>query len=144
RQLGAAARVMTGELVNSILGAVVLWIGVPILAGLIIVTVIRAPLGLGILIFFLPVVAFLGYLVAATRLGSLLTNALKQPEERRPILSVVLGVLILQVILIVPVLGVIVAFIAALWGAGALAYIAYRAAGGKDIMPAREAPPEAA
>jgi hypothetical protein len=74
--------------------------------------------------------------VAATRLGSLLTGALKQPEAGRPVLAVVLGVLLLQVILIIPVLGALAVFLAAIWGAGSLAYVAYRVAGGRDITPA--------
>jgi hypothetical protein len=142
RQLTAAARLMTDEVVNSILATVVLWIGLPVLAGLILVTIIGIPLGLGILLVLLPILAFLGYLVAATRLGSWLTGALKQPDPGRPILSVVIGVILLQVILIIPVLGAIVVFLAAIWGAGSLAYMAYRAAGGRDISPASSTAPE--
>ena len=144
RQLGAAARLMTGEAVNSILATVVLWIGLPILAGIIIITIIGAPLGLGILIFLMPALAFLGYLVAATRLGSAITGALKQPEAGRPILAVVLGVILLQIILLIPILGAIIALLAAIWGAGSLVYVAFRAAGGRDITPAPEQPREPA
>jgi hypothetical protein len=136
RQLKAAANLMTGEAVNAIIGTVFLWIGLPILAVIALITVIGIPLGLGILIFLMPVLGFLGYLVAATRLGSLLTGALKQPEAGRPVLAVVLGVLLLQVILIIPVLGALAVFLAAIWGAGSLAYVAYRVAGGRDITPA--------
>ncbi len=45
------------------------WVGVPILAGIAIVTIVGLPFGLGILLFLLPTFGFLGYLVAGTRLG---------------------------------------------------------------------------
>lgn len=141
RQLTAAARVMTGEAVNAIVGTVVLWVGLPILAVLAIITVIGLPLGLGILIFLLPVLGFLGYLVAATRVGSFLTGAMKRAEGGRPIVAVILGVLVLQVILLVPVLGGVLVFLASIWGAGSLAFTAYRSAGGREIAPEPSPPP---
>lgn len=142
RQLTAAAALMTGEAVHAIVGTVFLWVGLPILAVLAIITVIGLPLGLGILLFVLPVLGFLGYLVAATRIGSFLTKAMNQAQTGRPILAVVIGVLILQVVLIVPFLGGVVVFLASIWGAGSLAFIAYRGAGGHDVG-ARETPPPA-
>jgi hypothetical protein len=140
RQLTAAATLMTGEAVNAIVGTVFLWIGLPILAVLAIITVIGLPLGLGILIFLIPVLGFLGYLVAATRIGTFFTGAMNRPETGRPILSVVIGVLALQVIVFIPVAGAIIAFLASIWGAGALAFIAYRGAGGAEVSPAESAP----
>ncbi|MEN9221621.1 MAG: hypothetical protein Q6M04_04210, partial [Thermostichus sp. BF3_bins_97] len=43
------------------------------------------------------------------------------------------GLLILQVIVLLPVLGALVVFLAGVWGAGALAVTAFKAAGGKGF-----------
>ena len=144
RQLTAAATLMTGEAANAIVGTIFFWIGVPILAVLAIITVIGLPLGLGILIFVMPIFGFLGYLVAATRVGTFLTGAMKRPDTGRPVLSVLIGVLVLQVIVFIPLIGVVIVFLASIWGAGALAYVVYRSAGGKDVAPAGTPPPATA
>lgn len=142
RQLTAAAMVMTGQAVSAIVGAVVLWVGLPILAVLAIITVIGLPLGLGILLVVLPILGFLGYLVAATRLGSFITGAMNRPQSERPVLAVILGVLVLQIAILVPVIGGLAVFVASIWGAGSLAYTAYRAAGGREVA-ATQSPVEA-
>ena len=134
KQLRATATLMTGEAVNAIAGTVFLWVGLPILAVLAIITVIGLPLGLGILIFVMPVLGFLGYLVAATRIGSFATGAMNRAEAGRPVLAVLIGVLILQVVLLVPFIGAVIVFLASIWGAGALAFTAYRGAGGHDMV----------
>jgi hypothetical protein len=54
---------------------------------------------------------------------------------------VLIGVLILQVVLLVPFIGAAIVFLASIWGAGALAFTAYRGAGGHDPTPATPAPP---
>jgi hypothetical protein len=142
RQLTSAAINMTGDVVNSIVGAVLLWVGLPILAVIAFVTVVGLPLGLGILLFVLPAAGFLGYLVAATRIGTLITNKLDRGNGDHPVLAVLLGVLILQVLLIIPFAGWLVVLLASLWGAGALAFTAYRGAGGHGF--GEKTPPEAA
>jgi hypothetical protein len=135
RQLTAASRLMTGEAVPAIVGTVVVWIGLPILAVLAIVTIVGLPLGLGLLIFLLPALGLLGYIVAATRLGTFLVRALKQQETERPVLAVILGVLLFQFILLIPAFGIFVIFVASIWGAGALAAIAFRSVKGESTPP---------
>jgi hypothetical protein len=137
RQLITAARNLTEEAANSILAAVILWIGVPLAAGLIIFTLIGIPFGLGIFIFVLPGLFFLGYITTATLLGGAITGFFrKQPPGEHPYLAVSLGVLILQLVLIIPVLGWLIVTVAGLWGAGGLALVAYRAARGHTATPA--------
>lgn len=133
RQLGAASRLMTGSLVNAIIGTVFLWIGVPILAVLAIITVVGIPLGIGMLVFLLPALAFLGYIVAGTRLGMFIVGLANRETGEHPILAASLGILVLQLIILIPALGALIGLIAALWGAGALLYLAYRNAGGKGF-----------
>jgi hypothetical protein len=141
RQLRAAATLMTGEAVNAIVGTVFLWVGLPILGVLAIITVVGIPLGLGILIFLMPVLGFLGYLVAATRIGSFATGAMNRDDAGRPILAVLIGVLVLQVVLLIPVIGALIVILASIWGAGSLAFIAYRGAGGHDVVTEANTPP---
>jgi hypothetical protein len=54
---------------------------------------------------------------------------------------------LLQLLVLVPVLGALIVLFAGVWGAGAVAVVAYRAAGGKDFtpsLPAAGAQPQAA
>jgi hypothetical protein len=139
RQLAAASRAMTGDLVNTIVGGVFLWVAVPILAGLAAVTIIGLPLGLGIFFFLLPAFGFLGYLVTGTRLGTWLLGLGGREAGERPMLAAGLGTLVLQLLVLIPALGVLIALLAGVWGAGALAYQLYRNAGGKGIQ-GNEAP----
>jgi hypothetical protein len=134
RQLAAASRAMTGDLVNTIIGGVFLWVAVPIIAGLAIVTIIALPLGLGIFLFLLPAFGFLGYLVAGTRLGTWLVGLGGREAGERPPLAAALGTLALQLLLLIPAVGILIALLAGIWGAAALANLLYRNAGGKGFQ----------
>lgn len=140
RQLLSSTRTMTGEAVNAILGVVFVWIGLPIVAGLAIASLIGLPLGLGILLFLLPALWFLGLLVAGTRLGLAIVRAVGRGSGDHPYLAAFVGLLILQVIVLLPVLGALVVFLAGVWGAGALAVTAFKAAGGKGFDASSTAP----
>jgi hypothetical protein len=144
RQLSAASRGMTGALVNTIIGGVFLWVGVPILAGIAIATIVGLPLGLGILLFLLPTFGFLGYLVAGTRLGMWLLGLGGREAGDRPFLAAGLGMLALQLLVLIPVLGIAIALLAGIWGGGALAFRLYHNAGGKDFEGAEETAPQSA
>jgi hypothetical protein len=142
RQLTNAATTMTGDLVNAIIGTVVLWVGGPLLAFLAFITVIGIPVGIGILVFLLPALGFLGYLVAGTRLGTFLLGLGGREQTGPPYLAAALGVLLLQLLVLVPVFGALAALLAGAWGAGALAFNIYRGAGGKGFeTPASPATP---
>ena len=135
KQLGAAASYLTGATGQSILGAVVATVGLPLAAVLAIVTVIGLPVGIGILVFVVPAVFFLGYLVAGTWLGSLMLSRTRFGETgSHPYMQALLGLFALQVIALVPVLGGVTVVVLVLWGAGGLVYLAWRGL--------REKPPE--
>jgi hypothetical protein len=136
RQLTTAARNLTEEVANSILAAVILWIGLPLAAGLIMLTLIGIPFGLGMLLVVLPALFLLGYITTGTLLGGAITGFFRkeQPGDH-PYLAVFLGLLILQLVLIIPVLGWLVVMVAGLWGSGGLALVAYRAARGRTATP---------
>jgi len=103
-------------------------------------TLIGLPLGLGLLFFLLPALWFLGYIVAGARLGSFLVGLSGRESGAHPYLPTFLGLVLLQLGILVPVIGGLIAAVAGIWGAGALAYIAYRGAGGKGFAPAEPAP----
>jgi hypothetical protein len=140
RQLRDAAERMTGDAVNTILGVVFVAVALPMIAVLAIVTVIGIPLGAGLLLFLLPALWFLGYLVAATRLGSILVGFGSDQPAGHPYAATVLGVVLLQLIVLIPVLGLFIALLAGTWGAGALVFNAYRAAGGRGFAAISSAP----
>jgi hypothetical protein len=135
RQLRRAAEALTAELPYSILGAVAVWIGLPILAVLLLFTIVGIPLSLAI-IFFLPFLWLLGYIVTGTRLGLWLTGLMNRPRGDHPYLAAFLGVLVLQLISLIPVLGWIIAAVAGFWGAGAIALLAWRAFRSRGGEPA--------
>jgi hypothetical protein len=144
RQLAAAARAMTGDIVNTILGAVFLWVGVPILAFLVAITIVGLPFSIGVFVFLLPALGFLGYLVACTRLGIwLLSLGGREPGEK-PFLAAAIGTLVLQLIILIPGIGIFVAAVAGVWGGGALAFRLYRGAGGKGFESGETPAPQGA
>ncbi len=140
RQLLATAQTMTGDAVNTILGIVFVWVALPIIAGIAVVTLIGLPLGLGVLLFLLPALWFLGLIVAGTRLGMAIVKASGREAGPHPYLASFVGLVILQVLILLPILGAVVVFLAGIWGAGALAVTALRGAGFKGFS----APPAAA
>jgi hypothetical protein len=144
RQLTRTAFAMTGQAVNTIVGGVFLWVALPILAVVVMLTVVGILLGIAVFMFFLPVVFLLGYIVAGTRLGLAITGRLNRESGDRPLLPAALGVIILQIIVLIPVVGWLVAAIAGIWGGAALAYTAFAAAGGKSFETTTPAPQQPA
>jgi hypothetical protein len=128
RQLREAERLLAGEPVQTFLIGLAAVILLPILAILFMATVIGAPLGIGLLIGAMPLLAFAGYLVAATWIGGWIvrqTAARSEGTIERPFMPVVAGVLVLTAIGLVPVLTIAVA-VASLLGFGAVIRYAYR------------------
>jgi hypothetical protein len=139
RQLVSAGAVLTGRVGPSIVTALVVWIGLPILAVLAFFTIIGIPLGIAIIVFLLPALWFLGYLVAGTRLGLAIVRTPDPVAERgKLILAALVGLLIFQIIGLVPFLGGFVVFLAGWLGSGALIYLGFR--GWSTRLPAEVAP----
>jgi hypothetical protein len=133
RQLTASAQTMTGDALKTTIGVVLVWIALPIIAALAIATLIGLPLGLGVLFFLMPALWFLGLIVSGTRLGMVIVKASGRESGTHPYLASFVGLVILQFLILIPVLGAVVVFLAGLWGAGALAVIAFRGAGFKGF-----------
>ena len=112
---------------GTVLAAAVLWIGVPVLAMGVMSTVVGIPLGLGILVFVLPVLGLLGYLAAGIRVGTVvLRRTGDRAEPVRPYREALVGIAILLVLGMVPGLGALTTLLAATVGAGALVLSAWR------------------
>ncbi len=141
RQLTGAGNLLTGRTGASLLAAAIVWIGLPILAVLALVTIVGIPLGLAVLLFVLPALWFLGYLVAGTRLGAVLARRFgAQDAPDRPYLAAVVGLFVFQVVGLVPIVGGLLVALAGLVGAGALGVLAYLGWGGRRQAVARRAP----
>lgn len=137
-QLTEAGRVMKDP-VKSILGVVFVWVALPIIAVVAMITLVGLPLGLGVLFFLLPALLFLGFIAAGQYLGRMIVGRSGREVGEHPYLATFLGVLILSLVILVPVLGAVIALLAAIWGAGALAMTAYQAAGGRGLSTQKPA-----
>jgi hypothetical protein len=126
RQVRAAEALISREPVLTFAVGILGLVVIPVVAVLLMITVIGAPLGVGILLGLWPLVAFVGYLVAGIWIGDWVLHRVEPATIRaRPFLAAVIGILILQVLALVPVLG-IVAMIASLFGFGAVLLLAWR------------------
>lgn len=144
KQLGSAAAALTASPGESILGAVIAVVAIPIAAVIAMVTVVGLPVGLGVLLFLLPALLFLGYIVTGVRLGSLMLNRsdLGEPASH-PYLAAVLGLLVLQVALLIPVVGAVAFVLAGPWGAGGLVLVAWRGLREKPAVTLAPGPSQA-
>ena len=126
RQVRAAEQVIATEPLKvfaiGLLGA----IAIPFMAIVAMVTIVGAPLGLGILLGFLPLLAFVGFLVAGILIGEELLGTRKEPAAARPYKGAVLGIVVLQVIGLVPFVGGLATAVASIVGLGAIMLVAWR------------------
>ena len=123
RQVRTAEGLITHEPGPTLVAGLVGLVIPPIVAIIAMVTVIGAPLGLGILFGLWPLMALLGYLVAGIWIGDWILHRVSPNVTReRPYLASVVGILILQLIAIIPP----AAAIASLFGFGAVILLAWR------------------
>jgi hypothetical protein len=106
-------------LVAGIAGTVLL----PVIAIVLMMTIVGAPIGLALLFVLLPAMAFVGWIVAAIWIGDwIVARRRGAPEPDRPYRAAVLGVVVLAVAGLLP----FVSAIATLFGFGALLVTAWR------------------
>jgi hypothetical protein len=98
--------------------------GLPLLAVLSFMTGIGFVLGFFILFAVIPALSLLGFLVAGTSLGR---SLLQVPQFSRDKLfgSIAIGIVVLQLLAIVPAIGVVSVLLGSWFGAGALVYRAW-------------------
>lgn len=123
RQVREVEDLITAEpgpvLVAGIAGTILL----PLLSVLLIMTIVGAPIGFVLMFAVLPVLALLGWLVAAIWIGDwLLARGRGSREPGRPYRAAVVGVLVLAIAGVLP----FVAGIATLFGFGGLVLAAWR------------------
>lgn len=135
RQLQGAADTVAHQPGPTLLTALILWVAVPVLTVLLMATIVGIPLGIGILVFLLPALWFIGYLVAGAAVGTAIVKARRAGEMEHPYLPVLVGLLIFQVIALIPFIGGTIAFFAGLVGGGALVYRAWTAFRGTTARP---------
>jgi len=123
RQVRAAEALISRQPVQTLVAAFA-GIFLPIIVvGLLIVTIVGAPLGVAILLGLWPLAAFVGYLVTGIWIGDwVLSRTSPGTTRERPYLAAVVGLLILEVLGIVPFL----ASIATLFGYGAVLLLAWQ------------------
>ena len=143
RQVRAAEALISHEPVLTFATGIVGMVLIPLAAFLLIATLIGAALGVGILIALWPLVAFVGYLVAGIWIGDWVLQQRRPAVSReRPYLAAVIGLLILQALSLVPVLGIVSALVS-LFGFGAVVLLAWRtlrAGGGTHVAVAGATP----
>lgn len=124
RRVGMA---ILDEPINTVLAGLALWLLFPIMAVIAGVTVVGLPLALGFMIFVLPTLTFIGYLIAGMRIGDLvMEKRWGIVEYERPIQASILGLTILLLLGWVPIIGEIVTPLAAFLGMGALSLALWR------------------
>ena len=141
RQLMGAGSLISRKLGATILSALIVGIGVPLLATVAFASVLGIPLGIGLLLFLIPALWFFGYLVAGTKLGAVI---LRQEATDHPYLASVIGLVLLQAIGLIPFLGGFVDLLAGLLGVGALVLLGWNAWRGPETgepVEARRAEP---
>ena len=106
------------------------WVLLPMGAIFAIPTIVGIPMGVGMFVFILPTLAFLGYLVTAIRIGDFIVGRFrKSVEQPWPYLAAVVGTATLLVGGILPLVGGMVPMLAGAIGSGAILLVLARRAG---------------
>ncbi len=128
RQLVRSASYITERPGETILATVIGGFLIPAVAIFAFLTVFGIPVGLSLLLILMPLMALLGYIVVGTRIGlALVARNRSMSEMDHPYVAALLGVMILNIVGLIPFIGAVVQFIAAVLGAGALALLAWNA-----------------
>jgi hypothetical protein len=125
RQVREAEAIISGRPVRALVAGIIGLIVFPVLAVILIATLIGAPLGFGILFQVWPLLAFVGYLVAGIWVGDwILRRTGPEREREKPYLAAIVGLVALGLLSIVPILSIVSA-IASLIGFGAVLQLAF-------------------
>jgi hypothetical protein len=142
RQLTASALAISDDTGPTLVAMIVTWIAVPVIAILAFLTLVGIPFAIALIIALLPTLWVLGYLVSGARLGMWIHGRLRGDvlPGHHPYLAVVIGVVLLQIIGLIPVLGWLIAILAGFVGSGALVWIAWRGWRGPGTTPTQAEP----
>jgi hypothetical protein len=121
RTLTGSADYLAAHGARSAVTALLVSATVPALAIMSLATVIGIPLGLTLLIVVIPAISFLGYLTTGSMIGSALIKRVAATGAWASRYSrVLVGLLTLQVVVALPIVGGLVGLVASLLGVGAL------------------------
>jgi hypothetical protein len=138
RQVRTATTLIRRETGLTVLAGLLAIVLPPIVAVLLMVTVIGIPAGIGLLVVLWPAVAFIGYIVAAIWLGEWLLGRRNPDAEpaRRPYAAAALGLLVAFVIGLVPVVSLVLSIL----GLGAVSLASWRTLRGTPSRAVLAAP----
>jgi hypothetical protein len=122
RQVRQAGELIRHETLTVIGVGLIGLIAPMVLIALLFATIVGAPLAVGIMLGLWPLVAFVGYLVAAITFGEWIVGRWSPRERERPYAAAIVGTLVLQVAGLIP----LVTGIASLLGYGAVLILAWR------------------
>jgi hypothetical protein len=129
RQVRSAGSLIGREPGMSILAAIAGLTGIIVASTLAIVTIVGIPLGLGLLVVLLPLLAVAGYLVAGIWIGEWIVGRLTPSVRReRPYLAAFVGIVVLGAVGWIPPVGGIVTFV----GFGAVVLLILRTFSGQS------------
>jgi hypothetical protein len=132
RQVRAAEALLNREAGATVLAAFGGFLAIVGAAIVAMITIIGIPLGLALLVGFLPLLAFVGYLVAGIWVGEwILRQVGRGARPERPYLAAIVGVLAVSAISMIPVVGGVVSFI----GFGAVVLLMWRTFRGGTAVP---------
>ena len=123
RQVRSAEWLISREPFRTFVAGLALLCLPPIIAVLLIVTVVLLPVGLVLMLFVWPALMFLGWLVASIWIGDWILRTTGRPApERRPYLGVTIGLIVATILSVVPLVGAVIA----LFGMGAVTLAGWR------------------
>ena len=124
-----AGQVLSTEPLRAFGVAVLLWIGLPLIAIAAFLTIIGIPVGVSVLVFLLPALGFLGYIVTGIMVGDYLIGVIRHRDEAwHPYLAATFGMITLFALGTLPVVGGTITMAAGVMGAGAMVVYAWRVA----------------
>jgi hypothetical protein len=123
RQLSEAADIAISRPGATALTAAITAFGLPAVGIAAMASIIGIPVGIAILALLIPALWFAGYVVAGAVIGGLILRGRGRAERPdRPYRSVLLGLVIFQLLWLLPFLGGLIVVLAGFWCAGALLY----------------------
>ncbi len=132
RILAETAMTTTEEIGGSIVTGLVTWIALPVVGVLSLFTIIGIFTGFAILGLILPLIWLFGYIVIGARLGLGIFKLFGKDERSsdRVVWATLVGLIVFQLIFLIPIIGSGVVFLAGILGSGAMIYRFIRA--GRD------------
>jgi hypothetical protein len=124
RTLTHSAEMLAARPLESGITGFLAWMALPLLTLFAFITIIGIPIGFGLLLVVLPLLALIGYVVTASWLGHRVARMFSLHTGRY--LAVIVGEIILQLLGLVPWIGGIFVFLATIGGTGALLYTLYQ------------------